>query len=135
MCISLGSRRSLFGAPGGGKGVLPATVTRECDDLLALGFANGEAGWCYVKKRGMYGPSFESFELVLRPMGSLWHARAPTVREGGRRRPRTSFVRSPSFRTRVAPKCQTYGVRKVRNSAWRRARGAPASGSVRRIRV
>ena len=45
----------------GGKGVLPATVTRECDDLLALGFANGEAGRCYVKKRGMYGPGFESF--------------------------------------------------------------------------
>src|SRR5277367_1598771 len=34
-----------------------------------------------------------------------------------------------------ASKCQTYGVRKVRNSAWRRARGAPAGGGVRRIRV
>jgi hypothetical protein len=54
-------------------------------------------GGINVKKRGMYGPGFESFELVLRPMGSLWHARTPAVREGGRRGPRTSFVRSPSF--------------------------------------
>lgn len=119
-----------------GGGVLPpTTVTRKRDDLVSVPASPlAKPGGITVKKREMYGPGFESFGLVLRPTGSLWHTRAPAVGEGGRRGPRTSFVRRPSFELGLHLNARRMGFVRY-ETAWRRARGAPAGGSVRRIRV